>query len=175
MRERAHLHHIERLTHAARPLLPADPVLAQAVGDILRHRHVGEERVVLEHGVDVAPVGRQVGHVFAADADGAGIRQLEAADHPQHGRLSGARGAQQRDETARLDLERDIVDRLEVTEEFGDRCSSTLPAMAAAEPASFRPLDRAADLAPAFTRSFLQPDQSAAAAFSLVSIWMRRS
>jgi hypothetical protein len=48
---------------------------------------VREERVVLEDGVHVARVRRQVRDVAAAELDPAGIRPLEARDEAQRRRL----------------------------------------------------------------------------------------
>ena len=53
-------------------------------------RHVREQRVVLEDRVDVALERRQPGDVVAVEQDAARGRQLEAGDHPQHGRLARA-------------------------------------------------------------------------------------
>ena len=47
-------------------------------------------------------------------------RQLEAADHAQGGRLAAAGGAEHREELAAVDLEREVVDRGDVMEAFGD-------------------------------------------------------
>ena len=48
---------------ALRALGLADALDHQPVGDVVEHVQVREQRVVLEHGVDVAPVGR---HAFGA-------------------------------------------------------------------------------------------------------------
>jgi hypothetical protein len=71
---------------------------------------VREERIVLEHGVDVAPVGRNTLRRGAEDFDVPGGRLLETGDEPEAGRLAGARRAEQREEFSLGDLERDIVD-----------------------------------------------------------------
>ena len=84
---------------------------AQAERDVLVDRQVREERVVLEDRVDVALVGRQPGHVLALQLDQAGGRLLEPADHPQGRGLAAARGAEEAEELAVLDLEVDVVDR----------------------------------------------------------------
>ena len=47
-------HHRQRLGHALGALVARHPLDAQAVGDVVAHRHVGEQRVVLEDRVDVA-------------------------------------------------------------------------------------------------------------------------
>ncbi len=62
----------------------------QPVADVLQHRHVREQRVVLEHGVDVAVIGRNAGDVLAVDRRRAAGRLLEAGDQAQAGGLAGA-------------------------------------------------------------------------------------
>ena len=47
-------------------------------------------------------------------------RVLEAADHPQRRRLAAARGAEQREEVAALDRERELVDGGHLAEALGD-------------------------------------------------------
>ena len=83
---------------------------AQAVGDVLHHRHVREERVGLEHHRHVAVGRRQPGDVRPADQDAPRRRHLEPGDHPERRRLAAARGAEQRDQRPGGDLEGDVVD-----------------------------------------------------------------
>ena len=108
--EAAHLHQVERLRHALADLGLGRAALLQAVGDVLGDAHVREERVRLEHGVDVAAVRRCAEHDLSRDADVAGVRLLEAGDHAQGRRLAAAGRPEQRDELARLDRERQVVD-----------------------------------------------------------------
>jgi hypothetical protein len=70
---------------------------------------VGEERVLLEDHVDVAPEGRDADHVAAVEEDLAAGRLLEA-DHPQGGGLATARRAEQGEELALGDPEIDVLD-----------------------------------------------------------------
>src|SRR3546814_6623794 len=67
-------------------------VLTQTISHVLRHAHMRKQSVVLEYRVDVAPIGRQPGHVTAADQNLTAIGDLESADHTQHRRLAGAIG-----------------------------------------------------------------------------------
>ncbi|MNG01987.1 hypothetical protein D3C84_849900 [compost metagenome] len=83
----------------------------QAEGDILGHAHVGEECVTLEHGVDPAPVGRQLVHPLPADVDGAGADLLETGNGAQQRGLAAARGAEQGEEFVVPDDDRDVVER----------------------------------------------------------------
>ena len=82
----------------------------QPESDVVRDGQVREERVRLEDGVDVALVRRQADDVTVAEEDPALVRLLEAADHAQRRRLAAARRAEQREEAAVLDLEREVVD-----------------------------------------------------------------
>ena len=105
---------LERLLGAPAPLRLGDLAHAQPVGDVLRDGHVREQRVVLEDRVDVARVGRQVLDLHAPELDAAAVGQLEAGDQPQRRRLARPGRAEQREELAVPDLERDAVDRLDL-------------------------------------------------------------
>ncbi len=74
-----------------------------AVGDV-RAEGVGEEERVLEDHADPRPqrCERDVAHVGAADADGAGVHVVEAGDQQGHRALARAAGADQGDGLARL-------------------------------------------------------------------------
>ena len=85
---------------------------AQRVADVLAHRHVGEQRDVLEDHGDVALLRGQRGDVGVAEPDAAGGGGLEAGDHPQSGRLAAAGGADEGEELALADLERQVAHRV---------------------------------------------------------------
>ena len=51
---------------------------AQAEGDVLEHRHVAEQRVVLEHEADLALAHVRVGGVLAVEQDAAARRRSRA-------------------------------------------------------------------------------------------------
>ena len=86
----------------------------EAVGDVLRHRHVRPQRVALEDHRHVAPLGRhgagRRGDDLAADADFARGRLDETGDQPQRGGLAAARRAQQAHQATVLDGQRYVVD-----------------------------------------------------------------
>ena len=82
----------------------------QAEGDVLANGHVREDRERLEHKADIAPVRRNPQDASAQDADIAGAWTIESGDHPHGGRLPAARRAEQRQNLAREDLQRDVVD-----------------------------------------------------------------
>ena len=74
---------------------------AQAEGHVLEHRHVAEERVVLEDEADAALAGLAHGRVFALEEDLAAVGVLEPGDDAQQARLAGAGGPEQRHQLAR--------------------------------------------------------------------------
>jgi hypothetical protein len=83
---------------------------AEAVPDVLGDRHVREERVVLEHGVHLARVGRPPRHVPACKLDAPFVGALEARDQAQRRRLPRTRRSEHGEELAAGDLEIDAVD-----------------------------------------------------------------
>jgi hypothetical protein len=96
-------------------LIPSTP---QAERDVLVDVEVREQRVALEHRVDVALVGRQAGDVAAAQVHGAVAGFLEPADHAERRGLPAARGAQHAEELALFDVERQIIDRGRIPEQL---------------------------------------------------------
>ena len=91
--QRPQLDEIERLLHAAADIALGHLLAAQAEGHVVEHVQVREQRVVLEHRVDVAPVRGYLSDVVAVEQDLAGRRPHEPRDHPQRGRLAAARRA----------------------------------------------------------------------------------
>ena len=83
----------------------------QPVAEVLAHRHVRVERVVLEHHRDVAIARRELGDVAPADQDRPLGDVLEPGDHAHQGRLAAAGRADQHHELPARDLERDVVRR----------------------------------------------------------------
>ena len=81
----------------------------QTERDIFRYVQVREQRIALEYGVDLALVGRNIVQALAVEEYIAGIRLLEAADDAQCGRFAAAGRAQQRDELAALDGQRNAA------------------------------------------------------------------
>src|SRR5437868_2503309 len=107
------LHEIEQFldARADRCVIFADrPRLhAQAERDILEHRHVTEQRVVLEYESHLTLAGPPDKRVFAVERDLAGIRPIEACNDPQQRGLARTRRAEQRQQFAIADLEIDAV------------------------------------------------------------------
>ncbi len=108
-------HHAEGFFGARAALPFVDLLHHEPVLDVLLHRHVREERVVLEDRVHRAVVRRQPGHVLAGELDRALVGRLEAGDHPQRRGLARSRRPEHREELARRDLEVDRVDRDDVS------------------------------------------------------------
>ena len=71
---------------------------------------MGEERIVLEHHADVAPLGRQLGDAMLAEVDLARIGELEASDGPEGRGLPAPGGTEQRHQLAVADIEVQVVD-----------------------------------------------------------------
>src|SRR6266540_1970055 len=65
------------------PLRPRHPLDAQPVLDVVGHRHVREQGIVLEDGVDVTRVRRPEGDVVATQLDVSLVGPLEPRDQPQ--------------------------------------------------------------------------------------------
>ena len=115
----------QQLGNGANP--PLDLVLRQAAGgraqrerQVVEHREVGIERVLLKDEGDVAGRRRCRGHVMAGDGDSAGIGPLEPGDQPQGGGLAGPGRAEQHDELAVADRQAEIADRDDLAEPLGD-------------------------------------------------------
>ncbi len=106
----------ERLPGAAHPLGAGHLAHPEPVGDVLLHRHVREQGVVLEDGVHLAGEGRQVGDVPPGELDPAAVGPLEPRDQPQQGGLARTGGPEQGEELAVPDLQVDTGHRGRVPE-----------------------------------------------------------
>ena len=80
-----------------------------------------EQKEVLEHHADAAQVGRQPGHVGAADLHPAAIGRLQTGNDAQQRGLARTAGPQQREELAAADLEAYAVDGANRAEALLDR------------------------------------------------------
>ena len=79
-------------------------------GEVLAHAHARVEGVGLEHHGDAAVLGLLPGDVPLADPDLAGLDLEQAGDGVEQRGLAAAGGAQQDQELAPLDLERQAVE-----------------------------------------------------------------
>ena len=92
------------------------PGALQAERDIVAHRQMRKQRVVLEHHVDRPLMRQHRRDVPAVEQDPALVRRLEAGEHPQQRGLAAAGRAEQREEFARPDVERQPVHRAKAAE-----------------------------------------------------------
>ena len=87
------------------------------VRDVLLHRHMREQRVVLEHEPDSAILGRKgdsrlgVEEHFAVEHDPPALGADESSDRAQHGRLPRAGRSEEQHPLPRLDDQVDVADR----------------------------------------------------------------
>ena len=110
--EVAHLDHVQDLVDAAVDLGARQLPDLQTEADILAHRHVRPDGVALEDHRHAAILGRHDArggrNLLAVHLDAAVGRRHEARDHAQGRGLAAARRAQQRDELALGELQREI-------------------------------------------------------------------
>ena len=85
----------------------------QGEGDVVADGEVRVQRVRLEHHRDVAILGLEVVHHLVTDAQLAGRDRFEAGDHAQRGRLPTAGRADEHQELAVGDIERELVHGVE--------------------------------------------------------------
>ena len=88
--------------------------------DVLRHRHVAEHGVVLEHEAGVTLLGRQRGDVATHEADAPAIRCREARHETQQRALAAAARPEQHEHLPRRDVERDAIQHDRHAEALGD-------------------------------------------------------
>jgi hypothetical protein len=81
----------------------------QAKADVLRHVHIGKQRIALKHHADAAFLRRLVGDFIAADADAARGRGFKAGNHAQHGGFAAAGRAEEGNELALFDAHIEVV------------------------------------------------------------------
>ena len=124
VRQPVELHEIQQLLDAGadRGLVLADGARlhAQAEGDVFEHRHVAEQRVVLEHETDMALARAMAERVLAVDPHFPGVGPVEPGDDPQQRGLARTRRAEQRQQFALADFQIDIVERREGAEFLDD-------------------------------------------------------
>jgi hypothetical protein len=83
---------------------------AQREVEVVRHRHVAEQRVVLEHQADAAFARRQVRDVALVQCHATVVDRREACEGAQQRALAAAGGPEQHEELAGRDLDRHVVD-----------------------------------------------------------------
>ncbi len=105
---------------AAGDLVPRQAFLLETERHVGLHRQMREQRIALKHHVDRTPVRRHPREIDAVEQDATGIRPLEPGDQTQQRGLAAARGAEQREEFAVVNVEGELVERDEVAEPLGD-------------------------------------------------------
>ncbi len=107
------LDQVEEVADPAADLGPARPLRSlpgvEAVGDVVGHAHVLEQRVVLEHEAHGPLLHGQARGVVALEQDAAAIGEVETGDDAQERRLARARGAEQAEQLAGPHLEVEVV------------------------------------------------------------------
>ena len=91
----------------------------QREADVLQHRHVRVERVILEHQADAALFRGHVGHVVVVEVDLAARDRQDARQHVEDGGLAAARRAEQGDQFPVLQRGGKIRYRRDVAEFLG--------------------------------------------------------
>ena len=89
-------------------------------GEVLADGEVGVEGILLEDEGDVALGGGELFDAGAGEGDAAGVGALDAGDEAQRGGLAGAGGAEQDDEFAVGDGEREVADGAGAAEALGE-------------------------------------------------------
>src|SRR5690606_35666388 len=99
------------LFNALVALFLADASDLEREAHVVANRHVGVERVVLEHHRDVAVLRRNVGDIAVTDANRTVVDLFEACEHTKRSRLTATRGAHENQELAVGDVEVELVNR----------------------------------------------------------------
>jgi len=79
--------------------------------DILEHRHVTKQCVLLKNEADLTIADGPQGCVLAIEQHLALVRRFQTADDAQQSRFAGARGSEQRHQGAGGNIEIDVLDR----------------------------------------------------------------
>src|SRR5262249_903960 len=101
------------LAYPALDLVFGRLALLEAEREVLLHRHMRVERVVLEHHRDVSVFGRQIVHHPAADGDVPESDLRQASDAPQGGGLATYRGADEHHELRVVDVQGEVINRFD--------------------------------------------------------------
>ena len=92
----------------------------QAVAYVLRDREVGKKCVVLKHRVDAAAIGREMIEAFSSHQYLAGSDGFKAGDDAQQSGLAGAALAEDGEELALGDIERNAAKHRGFSERLGE-------------------------------------------------------
>ena len=114
------LHHGKHFIHALANFVPGPFLHLQAIGDVVVHRHMGKQRIVLEHGIQGAVFGGGMGNVMARQADCPGVWLLKTRHQAQQGGFAATRRPQKSDELAVQDVQVQRVQHGFVVKRLGD-------------------------------------------------------
>ena len=116
---------LQRLSGVPDP--PLDLVLrevperrAEREGQVVEHRHHRVQGVLLEDKRDVPVGGGQIVHRLTIEQHPPLVLPLQSGDHTQRGGLARSGGAQQHEELAVFDRERDVLQGGHPREMLGD-------------------------------------------------------
>ena len=90
---------------------PRLPVGRQPKAEVLGDGQMREQRVALEDDVERTVLGREAGDVAPGHQDPPGVGHFESGQHPEQGGLAASRGADEAEERAARQSQRDVVDR----------------------------------------------------------------
>ncbi len=103
---------LEHVQRAPAPHVGRDAAHPQPVRDVVEHRQVREQRVVLEHHPHFAPPHGHAGHVVAADRDAAAPAVEQPGREPQQRGFTGPAAPHHREQFALRGGQRDVVDAM---------------------------------------------------------------
>src|SRR5699024_9044240 len=106
----------------------ADLSAAKPKRDVLKNRHVREQRVRLEYGIHWSFVWLERGDILSSDEHVSCRRVFQTRNHSQRRRFATARGPEQREERTRWNLEIEVLDRSEPREAFLNASESEIGA-----------------------------------------------
>src|SRR5438132_1266012 len=87
-------------------------------GYIVKHRKMFEQRIMLEHEPNIAPLGREIIHTDAVDQNVASGGSFQSSKNAQDRGFAATAWTQQPQQFAFLHAERDVRDRLNRAEPF---------------------------------------------------------
>ena len=132
--------------HPPRDLRLRPPLRHQAEADVPPHRHVREQRIVLEHHAEAAILRPRLVQPPLVQPDRAVGHLQQTGDAVQRGGLAAAGRAEQGDELAPLDRQRHVPQRVHLAEVAADPLEPQLAEVARGDrhPATCRPARRPA-------------------------------
>ena len=103
-------HHAQHFRHALLDFLGRHLGDPQAKGDVLKHVQMREQRILLEHRVDLPLMRRDIINPHTVKGDVSRRGRRETADNPQRCGLATAAGAQKCEEFRIVDIQIDVIE-----------------------------------------------------------------